>query len=328
MKHWIWACMLGAVGCGMIACSSPGRVALPAQQTQRRAIEALPPDIYADTVTVQDFRRVCDALARDLITQPFITRSGKPPVITIRKLANKTSLMIDEQIFQETIRVQLMEHARGAVLFRDDQSYRDIVQERLRQSSNEIEVTLTDSVVSKSTNQRGRDLEFDRGSLSGQGQHASDSALQDAEQELELEQSASVSGKVAQADYFLRGLIYQLREPDAQSPDGGMSYFQYQFRVVDARSGIIMWEKMLDTKLARTYAPVKAAPAGSGGQAGGAPNLFNGCVLAQGSAAQGSSAQGSAAQGSNTQGSAAAAGSCPPGFVPGNTTPQSTQSTP
>lgn len=311
MKHWICACMLGVMGAGLLACSSGprGRVALPAQQTQRRAIEALPPEIYADTVTVQDFRRVCDALARDLVTQPFITRSGKPPVITIRKLANKTSVMIDEEIFQETIRVQLMEHSRGAVLFRDDDSYRDIVQERLRQSSSEIEVTLTDSVVSKNTRQRGRDLEFDRGSLSGQNRHASDSGLQDAEQEIDLEQSASVSGKVAQADYFLRGLIYQLRETDARSPDQGMSYFQYQFRVVDARSGIIMWEKMLDTKLMGTYAPVKAAPAGAAGQAGGPPNLFSGCVVAQGSTAP--------------------VGNCPAGFVPGNNAaPQSAQPTP
>lgn len=304
MKRWICACMLGVMGVGLLACSGGprGRVALPGQQTQRRTIEALPPEIYADTVTVQDFRRVCDALARDLVTQPFITRSGKPPVITIRKLANKTSVLIDEGIFQETIRVQLMEHSRGAILFRDDDSYRDIVQERLRQSSSEIEVTLTDSVVSRNTRQRGRDLEFDRGSLSGQNQHATDSALEDAEQELDLERSASVSGKVAQADYFLRGLIYQVREPDARFPDEGMSYFQYQFRVVDARSGIIMWEKMLDTKLIGSYAPVKAAPAGAGGQAGGPPNLFSGCVPAPGSTAP--------------------IGGCPAGFAPGSAAPQ------
>lgn len=309
MKVWIPVFMLGAVGPGMLACGSSGTGTLPAQQTQRRAIEALPSEIYADTVTVQDFRRVCDALARDLITQPFITRAGQPPVITIRKLTNKTSVMIDEQIFQETIRVKLMEHARGAVLFRDDVSYRDIVQERLRQSSSEIEVTLTDSVVNRTSSRRGRDLEFQRGSLSGQGQHSGDTALQDAEQELLLEQSARVSSKVARADYFLRGLIYQLREPDARNPKKGMSYFQYQFRVVDARSGIIVWEKMLDTKLAGSYTPVKAPPAGSGGQAGGPPNIFIGCVAAPGASAQ-------------------ASGSCPPGFVPGSATPQFGQPTP
>ena len=309
MNRWIFAFMLGAIGSGALACAGCGSRTLPAQQTQRRAIEALPPEIYADTVTVQDFRRVCDALARDLITQPFITRSGQPPVITIRKLTNKTSVMIDEQIFQETIRVKLMEHARGAVLFRDDGSYRDIVQERLRQSSNQIEVTLTDSVVSRDSSRRGRDLEFERGSLSGQGQHSKDTALQDAEQEIELEQSASVSSKVAQADYFLRGLIYQLREPDARNPKKGMSYFQYQFRVVDTRSGIIVWEKMLDTKLIGSYTPVKARPAGSAGRTGAPPNMFTGCVPAPGAAAQ-------------------AGSSCPPGFVPGNATPQTGQSTP
>ena len=33
----------------------------------------------------------------------------------------------------------------------------------------------------------------------------------------------------------------------------GMSYFQYQFRVVDARSGLIVWEKMLSNKMAGEY---------------------------------------------------------------------------
>lgn len=264
-----------------LACQGSGRTTLPAQRTQQVALEELPREIYADTITVQDFRRVCDALARDLVAQPFIGRSDAPPVVTIRKLANKTSVLIDEQIFQETIRVKLMEHSQGSVLFRDDDSYRDIVEERMRQSGSEIQVTLTDSVVSRNTNQRGRDLEFERGSLSGQGQHAIDSNVQDAERELELEQSASVKSRVAAADYFLRGLIYQVREADARNPKKGTSYFQYQFRVVDARSGIIVWEKMLDTKLAGSYAPVKKKAATSA--QGGAPtNQFAGCVPIQG----------------------------------------------
>ncbi|MAE94731.1 MAG: hypothetical protein CL910_08740 [Deltaproteobacteria bacterium] len=150
MRNHLPKLMVGALVAGsLVACAGQ-----PVQRTQRRPIEALPLRIYSDTITVQDFRRVCDALARDLIVQPFIASSGRPPVVTIRSLQNKTELDLDLEIFQETVRVKLMQHARGAVLFRDDVSYRDIVEERLRQSENEIQITLTDTKVQKSRLQR------------------------------------------------------------------------------------------------------------------------------------------------------------------------------
>jgi hypothetical protein len=79
---------------------------------------------------------------------------------------------------------------------------------------------------------------------------------------------------VAEVDYFLRGLIYQVREPDARDPKGGMNYFQYQFRVVDARNGIIVWEKMLDGKLEGDYMPLKKKPRSGTGTLGAPPNYF------------------------------------------------------
>ena len=245
----------------------------PVQRTQRRPIEALPRRIFADTITVQDFRRVCDALARDLILQPFIASAGRPPVVTIRSLQNKTDLELDLEIFQETVRVKLMQHARGTVLFRDDVSYRDIIEERLRQSDNEIQITLTDTQVQKSTVNRGREIEYQRGSLSGRGKHTKETGLGESEREVGLEQAGAVTSKVAAVDYFLRGLIYQVREPYAGDPKRGMSYFQYQFRVVDARSGIIVWEKLLDSKLEGEYTPIVPPPPGQGtaGTAAGQP---------------------------------------------------------
>jgi hypothetical protein len=68
--------------------------------SQIRHTTALPPEVFADTITVQQFRRVCDVMARDLVLQAFVTRSPRPPVITIRKLQNKTGVEIDEKIFQ------------------------------------------------------------------------------------------------------------------------------------------------------------------------------------------------------------------------------------
>lgn len=248
--------------CLLAGCAKrpPGRVVLPPQQTQRRPIDSLPPEVYSDRITVRDFRSVCDVLARDLIVQPFITQADRPPVITVRRIQNKTDIDLDEEIFQETIRVKLMEHAGGAVLFRDDVSYKDIIEERLRSSGGEIRVTLTDNTVESRANDRFRESEYTRGSLSRRGRGRQADLARDEEHEIDMEQSGSVSSRVARADYFLRGIVYQLNEPNAQSPEEGMSYFQYQFRVVDARSGIIVWEKMLDSKRIGFYEPAVEPP--------------------------------------------------------------------
>jgi hypothetical protein len=73
-----------------------------------------------------------------------------------------------------------------------------------------------------------------------------------------------MKSKVAEADYFLRGIIYQIKERNAQNPDEGMNYFQFQFRVVDARNGLIVWEKMLDSKMEGEYQPLQGIGAGAG----------------------------------------------------------------
>ena len=250
----------------MIGCGAGQTRTLPLPpQTRIRSIDALPADFAVDNITVGQFRRVCDQLARNLVIQPFVTRAAQPPVITIRRLENKTRLDLDEQIFQETIRVKLMEHAQGAVLFRDDVSYRDVLEERMRQSSNEVTMTVTDSLVETKVRDRTQDREFESGSLSGLSGTNERAANVEEERETQFSQEGTVKSRVAQADYFLRGLVYQMREEDLGNPGSGTSYFQYQFRLVDARSGLIVWEKMLDSKMEGEYTPVKT-PAQAPGQ--------------------------------------------------------------
>ena len=222
-------------------------------RSQIRQITALPLEIYADTITVQQFRRVCDVMARNLVLQSFVTHASRPPVVTIRKLENKADIEIDESIFQQTIRVKLIENSRGLILFRDDASYRDIIVEKARQNSGEIQVTLTDSMVETRTVDRIREREFDGGSLSASFGKNEGAKNIEHERKVEMMQEATVKSKVAAADYFLRGIIYQINERHAHRPEEGMSYFQYQFRVVDARSGIIVWEKMLSNKMEGSY---------------------------------------------------------------------------
>ena len=254
--------LLLSVGCtGPEKKADDGGLSNRPTRSQIRQITALPLEVYADTITVQQFRRVCDVMARNLVLQAFVTRASRPPVVTIRKLENKADIEIDESIFQETIRVKLIENSRGLILFRDDASYRDIIVEKARQNSGEIQVTLTDSMVETRTVDRIREREFDGGNLSASFGKNEGAKNIEHERKVEMLQEATVKSKVAAADYFLRGIIYQINERHANRPEEGMSYFQYQFRVVDARNGIIVWEKMLSSKMEGTY----SIPTGGGG---------------------------------------------------------------
>lgn len=226
-------------------------------QTQVRAIDALPAEIESDIITVRQFRQVCDKLARSLVTQPFITRAPRPPVITIRPLENKTGVDVDESIFQETIRAKLMEHAGGAVLFRDDVSYKDVLQERLRQGNEEVTITATDSTITTRNRDDVRGIELGGGFLSGSNVTQENINNVESESGVQIEHTGSVKARVADADYFLRGLVYQIKERDVNDPQRGMNYYQYQFRIVDARTGLIVWEKMLGSKLEGKYTELK-----------------------------------------------------------------------
>jgi PBP1b-binding outer membrane lipoprotein LpoB len=66
---------------------------------------------------------------------------------------------------------------------------------------------------------------------------------QQAQTNTVLEDSAEVSKRVADADFFLTGLIYSTTEVAQQGAARGMRYFQFQFRLTNTQSNIIMWEK-------------------------------------------------------------------------------------
>ena len=244
-----------------LGCAASPTRTRPASSSQVRVVDALPTEVAADTITVAQFRYVCDMMARDLVRQPFVVRFGRPPVVTIRKIQNKTGQYVDEHIFQETIRGKLMQNAGGTILFRDDASYNDIIQERVRQSNEEMTVTLTDTVIEERTYDRVKEKTFESGSLSGAGGSMETAGNVEAEHAVDMSQTATVKSSLAAADYFLRGIIYQVNERDVTSKNGGMAYFQYQFRVVDARNGLIAWEKMLSSKMVGQYmlAPGAAA---------------------------------------------------------------------
>lgn len=254
--------LMGVVG-GCVSNGKPAKPVAANTNSQVRPVDALPKEVAADRITVAQFRFVSDMMARDLIRQPFVVQASRPPIVTIRKLENKTGVYIDEQIYQETIRVKLMENSGGLLLFRDDASYKDIIKERVRQSNEELIVTLTDTELGSKTRNRIKEREYETGSLSGDSGTGEITDNFEEETTMDMNQTASVKSKVAAADYFLRGIIYQVNEKDMTKKNSGMSYFQYQFRVVDARSGLIVWEKMMSSKMAGEYM-LQPAQSGTG----------------------------------------------------------------
>ena len=54
-------------------------------------------------------------------------------------------------------------------------------------------------------------------------------------------------------NYFLTGLIYSAREVRRAGDPVGMRYFQFQFRMTDARTNIIVWEKEYPVKREGTF---------------------------------------------------------------------------
>ena len=64
-----------------------------------------------------------------------------------------------------------------------------------------------------------------------------------SQQDTTMTETGDVSQRVADIDYFLTGLIYSTTEVAATGADQGMRYFQFQFRLTNAQTNIIMWEK-------------------------------------------------------------------------------------
>lgn len=219
MSLGIWALVLVFFGC---AASPP-----PPTATTRRAPTESLPGAMLDQIQVEDLRVTADTMARDIVLQEFLYTGNRVPVVAIRPIENKTDLPIDPEIFQQTMRVKLMEQSGGRILFRDDASHLYTVEERMRQSGRvQISTTTTRTRTSAPT-QVGSPIQ----------------RTEQSQQETTMTESGDVSQRVADIDYFLTGLIYSTTEVAARGAEQGMRYFQFQFRLTNAQTNIIMWEK-------------------------------------------------------------------------------------
>jgi len=200
--------------------------------TTKRPVTQELPNAILDQISVEDLRVTADLMARDLVLQGFLYSMGRTPIVTVKPIENKTDLTIDPDIFQKTIRVKLMEKAGGRILFRDDDSHDFTIEERAKQSGKVQMSTTTTTRRSANPTQVGAPIVVQR----------------QAQTDTVLEDSAEVSKRVADADFFLTGLIFSSTEVARQGAARGMRYFQFQFRLTNTQSNIIMWEKEYTVK--------------------------------------------------------------------------------
>lgn len=211
-------------------CATPP--AVPVQQTNRVTPTTQIPGAMLDQLTIEDMRVTADLMARDLVLQPFVHASSRPPVVAVKPIENKTDLDLDPDIIQKTIRVKLMERSGGKILFRDEASYQYTIDERMKQSGT-VQISSTTSTQRvKQPTRVGQPLQI-----------TSQSQTQTV-----MREEGEVAKKVANADYFLTGFIYSTKEVRRTGDPQGMRYFQFQFRMTDAQTNIIVWEKEYPVK--------------------------------------------------------------------------------
>lgn len=202
--------------------------------TDRTAPQQPLPQAMLNQITVEDMRVTADTMARDLVVQEFLYTRPHTAVVAVKPIENKTDLTIDPDIFQKTIRVKLMERGGGRILFRDEESYRYTLDERMKQSGKVQISSTTTRTRTQNPTQLGAPV-----TPNTQTQSQTNTTITD---------EGEVEKKVADADYFLTGLIYSTTESVAANAPQGMRYFQFQFRLTDAQSNIIMWEKEYQVK--------------------------------------------------------------------------------
>lgn len=207
------------------SCTAP--VPRRVQVTNRRAVTENLPNAILDQISVEDLRVTADLMARDLVVQSFLYDSKHKPIVAVKPIENKSNLNIDPDIFQKTIRVKLMERSQGRILFRDEVSHAYTIEERLKQKG-KVQMSSTTTTTRRYNPTRiGAPLP----------------TTVTSQTDTTFSEQGEAAKKVADTDYFLTGLIYSSTEVARMGANQGMRYFQFQFRLTDAQTNIIMWEK-------------------------------------------------------------------------------------
>lgn len=128
VKGLIWfGAILLALGCG--------------GKTKRLDPDALADEEVGTGLTSQDFRSVCERMARSLVQIPQIQQASAPPRVALQPVENRTDEYIDTDEFTHRMRTLLIKHAEGRIKFLD----RDLAAEVEQENRNKQRGRLTTS---------------------------------------------------------------------------------------------------------------------------------------------------------------------------------------
>lgn len=94
--------------------------------TKRVDPDALSEAEVGTGLTSQDFRSVCQRMARSLMNVAEIQNAAEPPLVAIAPVANDSNDYIDGTEFARKMRTELIKHAEGRVRFLDRELARRI----------------------------------------------------------------------------------------------------------------------------------------------------------------------------------------------------------
>lgn len=181
----------------------------------------------SDSLPSHAFRGMIEAVAKEIASAPAYQDAANAPTIALGDFHNATPLKMDRTMALESLRAQTILASGGKVRFRDDAAYGAIVDERARQSA-------VSAAVERSGWRPAASSHF--------------------------EQKVAVDARVAEARVLLSGSVFQLHDRDPQRADWGTTLHQFHFRLVEVRTGLILWEKVVGITTEGAIVATKDAP--------------------------------------------------------------------
>ena len=99
-------------------------------QTKRLDPDALAEQEVGTGLTSQDFRSVCERMARSLIRIPQIQQASTPPKVALEPVVNNTNDYIDGDEFTHKMRTLLVKNCGGKAVFLDRELTAEIEREQ------------------------------------------------------------------------------------------------------------------------------------------------------------------------------------------------------
>lgn len=96
-------------------------------------------------VTSQDFRSICQRMARSLVALPQIQRATTPPKLAFVEMNNRSSEYIEGDAFLSKIRTELIRNCEGRIVFLD-RSISDVLEQERRDKQRGKKTTSGDDV--------------------------------------------------------------------------------------------------------------------------------------------------------------------------------------